>query len=142
MHTYFGKIINPKKISLLMDKNNYCANTILFKIIENNFEYIRKNCNFCINITFIFKDWNRCKYSCYLHLMIEKSNPYVSVLIFIILLFYIKKSINIEFIVELYSKYKYLYFSLYFELYKSCHLMISLFLLLDPLRLTFWQFEH
>lgn len=46
MHTYSGKVINPKKISLLMDKNNYCANTILTKIIENNIDYIKKNYDF------------------------------------------------------------------------------------------------
>ena len=46
MHTYFGKIINPKKISLLMDQNNCCANTILIKIIENNIDYIKCNYDF------------------------------------------------------------------------------------------------
>ena len=46
MHTYSGKVIPPKKIFILMDKNNYCANTILTKIIENNIDYIKKNYDF------------------------------------------------------------------------------------------------
>ena len=46
MHTYSGKVITPQKISILMDKNNYCANTILTKIIENNIDYIKKNYDF------------------------------------------------------------------------------------------------
>ena len=46
MHTYSNKIIDPKKISLLMDKDNYCANTILTKIIENNIDYIKNNYDF------------------------------------------------------------------------------------------------
>ena len=46
MHTYSGKIINPKKISLLMNQNNYCANKILIEIIENHIDYVKKSCNF------------------------------------------------------------------------------------------------
>lgn len=46
MHTYSGKVINPKKISLLMDKKNYSANTILVKIIENNLDDIKYNYDF------------------------------------------------------------------------------------------------
>lgn len=46
MHTYSGKIISPKKISLLMTQNDYNANRILVKIIENNMDYIKKNCDF------------------------------------------------------------------------------------------------
>ena len=46
MHTYSGKVINPKKISLLMDKKNYSANTILVKIIENTLDNIKYNYDF------------------------------------------------------------------------------------------------
>lgn len=46
MHTYSGKIISPKKISLLMIQSDYNANKILIKIIENNIDYIKRNCDF------------------------------------------------------------------------------------------------
>lgn len=29
-----------------MDKNNYCANTILIKIIKNNIDYIKRDYDF------------------------------------------------------------------------------------------------
>ncbi|MBP3635624.1 MAG: hypothetical protein J6J17_04155 [Bacilli bacterium] len=46
MHTYSNKIINPLKISLLKNNDNYIANDILINIIENNIEYIKINCEF------------------------------------------------------------------------------------------------
>lgn len=46
MHTYSNKIINPQKIALLKNKNNYEANNILVSIIEKNIEYIKNNYEF------------------------------------------------------------------------------------------------
>ncbi len=46
MHTYSNKTINPQKIALLKNKNNYEANNILISIIEKNMEYIKNNYEF------------------------------------------------------------------------------------------------
>ncbi len=46
MHTYSNKTIEPQKIALLKNKDNYDANSILVSIIEKNIEYIKNNYEF------------------------------------------------------------------------------------------------
>lgn len=46
MHTYSNKPINPQKISLLKNKDNLDANSILISIIEKDIKYIKNNYKF------------------------------------------------------------------------------------------------
>lgn len=46
MHTYSYKTIDPQKIALLKNKDNYDANSILVSIIEKNIECIKNNYEF------------------------------------------------------------------------------------------------
>lgn len=46
MHTYSNKTIDPQKIALLKNQDNYSANNILVSIIEKDIEYIKTNYEF------------------------------------------------------------------------------------------------
>ncbi len=45
MHTYSNKIIEPYKIKILQYQNSISADKILKYLIENNFNYVRENCD-------------------------------------------------------------------------------------------------
>ena len=44
MHTYSNKVIVPQKIKVLLFQNEISAEKIVKYLIENNFEYVKKNC--------------------------------------------------------------------------------------------------
>lgn len=46
MHTYSNKTIDPQKIALLKNQDNYSANNILVSIIEKDIDYIKTNYKF------------------------------------------------------------------------------------------------
>lgn len=46
MHTYSNRVIDSSKISLFKDGDDYLVSVILKKLIENNIEYVKFNCDF------------------------------------------------------------------------------------------------
>lgn len=60
MHTYSNKTIEPLKISLLKDNDNYTANYILINIIEKNIEYTKTYCEFLYEYYIYLQDLKDC----------------------------------------------------------------------------------
>ncbi len=44
MHTYSNKVIEPQKIKVLLFQNEISAEKIVKYLVENNFDYVKKNC--------------------------------------------------------------------------------------------------
>ncbi len=60
MHTYPNKTINPKKIALLKNQDNYDANSILVSIIEKDIKYVKTNYEFLYEYYIYLQDLKNC----------------------------------------------------------------------------------